>query len=223
MATLNDLAPFLSADLKKEIEAIADIQKLFPGKKMAEISKQFKKFVDARRVSADGMFDRIKYYRDNQWPEGENQETPEAIVLDYAKMKAADVKALGKKLNFDLTNAKDPEETAALTTWLKGGPKPPTAAEKAAHLIKEQADKILDLMEKRRLKQISIDECVSQCKAIVDVVSKQFKAPGLLALGEQIQVVCAPKDTAAKLTKYLKAFFDDRCQKWKRDLDIDHA
>ncbi len=219
--SLQTLKPFVSKDIQNEIDAVAKILELFPGKSLKELVSTFVKYQKERRTSPEGMADRLQHFRDQCWPEEETPESLEAILGDYRKLTAAKVKLMAKKLNINLNNPKDEAEIAAVQSWLTGGPQPPTEAEKIAAVIQMQSQKILDLMDQRRQKSISIDQCVAQCKAIVTAVQKQYKQPGLIALGNQIQVPGNPGDTAAKLSKELQKFFDDRGQKWKRDLDID--
>lgn len=221
MSTIKDLKNFVSSDIQKEIIALEKVYTLFPGMTLAQIVKKFEKYQKDQRTSPDGLAQRITWLRSGQFPETENPETADSILADYAKFTAAKAKTLGKALEINISNPKDAVETAAFANWLNGGSPPPTEQEKIASLVQKYADSLQNLMDSRRNGTISIDQCVSQCKAVVAEVQKQYKAPGLLLLCNAIHVTGNPKDTAAKLAKALNLFFDDRGQKWKRDLDID--
>ncbi len=203
LQSLQALVPFLSANAKKELEALAELLAMFKTTSLAELKnalvKQRKNFLK----TPDGFIARIEKFQNGETPDFGDPDTVETLVADFRKATASTVKAVAKKFDLALTDKKDAD---AFEHWLKTGVKPPTAEELLKGEIEPEIKRALELRDQTRRELAP--ETIRQILEVAERVKKTFKAPGLAIFMRGVDAIPTAK-TVAALMKELRDFLED--------------
>jgi hypothetical protein len=152
------LDPYLSADAKRFGRALRAILDLFPGQSLAEIEKSIKALLASSQNNVPALAERARGVVG-----GASSDTAEALVKVVGKLRAEDVKQLGKALGVALAGTK-PKMVEDFRVWLESGGRvaPLTAKDKAIQKAKEYAQGLAERM--RAVDGQAADEIIARAE-----------------------------------------------------------
>jgi formate dehydrogenase maturation protein FdhE len=188
------LIPVVNATVKKEIEALDSLFRIFPEKSLAEIAKQVEQLQEEAQGGIKQVVDRLI-----KKVAGESSESVDTILKSLNKLPTKEVKEVCKELGFD-NSANKKQIVADIERWLTSGglEKPLSKEERLAEFVQPYV-----LRAQPLLKQVDPDKADALLKVVDEAYKdKQLGKDGLEQFAKGLDITVS--GTKATMKKQLR-------------------